>query len=183
MGSLDPIEELRLELSREYEKYVATVAVVTNSSEDDAREALHTVVCRMLAGLTKRPRGNPVFAWRPYIIQSAVNELRQRSRNVARRKNTVVLFSELDQDGRRQVADLQAPQRRPDVQAQQNELAALAWRELRKLPSRQRFVIARHCKGYTFHEIADACGIDPVTARRHFNIGIHELRHRLRKAA
>jgi DNA-directed RNA polymerase specialized sigma24 family protein len=44
-------------------------------------------------------------------------------------------------------------------------------------------VIARYCEDYTFREIADALGIDVVTARRHFNIGIRELRHRLRKAA
>lgn len=80
MENFDLVQQLKLELIREYEQYVETIAGLTDASEDDAREALHRAACEMLVGLTKRPPGNPVVAWRPYIVSGAINKLRDEQK-------------------------------------------------------------------------------------------------------
>ncbi len=183
MENFELVQQLKLELIREYEKYVQTVAGLAGSSVEDAREAFHTAICRMLVGLQKRPPKVIIVAWRPYIIQAAVNELKERSRQVARRRHTLILFSELDNEGRQKLMNLPDPHPTPSEQAEKTELEALAWQELQKLPPSERDVISRRCHGQVFREIAESLSIEPETARAYWTRGLATLRTRLRGAA
>lgn len=177
------VQQLKLELIRGYEEYVRTVACLTGTKEDEAREAFHTAFCRMLVGLKKRPSGNPIVAWRPYIIRSAINTLKEEARQVARRKRTCLLFSELDAEGKERVMSVPDPRPRPAEQAENNELATLAWKEMKKLPSHEREVIARRCQGESYKEIAKDMSIAVPTAGTYWTRGLDTLRARLRDAA
>lgn len=178
MANPDLVQELKLELIREYEHYVRAVAGLTGSPEDDASEAIHRAVCELLVSLKRRPAGNPALAWRPYVIRAAVNQLR----NDIKERRRVILFSELDKDQRREVLSKASPVLTPLEQAEKNELAALAWKELGTLPRYERAVIARRCCDQSFREIAAALAIKPSTARGFWTTGIGKLRFRFRGA-
>jgi RNA polymerase sigma factor (sigma-70 family) len=179
MAKPDLVQELKLELIREYERYVRGVAGLTGASEDDAREALHRAVCELLVSLKRRPAGNPALAWRPYVLRAAVYQLR----NDIKERGRVILFSELDKDQRREVLSKASPIPTPVEQAEKNELAALAWKELGTLPRYERAVIARRCCGQSFGEIAATLDIKPSTARGFWTTGIATLRFRFRRVA
>jgi len=183
MENFELIQQLKLELIQAYEPYVRTVAGLTSTPLEDAREAFHTAICKMLVGLRKRPPGNPIVAWRPYIIQAAVNQLREQSRQVARREHNVILFSELDEEGRQQVMNIPDPHPNPLEQAEKKELEALAWEELQKLRPCERDVITKRCHGQAFGEIAGSLSVEPETARAYWARGLATLRSRLRRAA
>jgi RNA polymerase sigma factor (sigma-70 family) len=173
------VQELKDELIRNYEKYVKGVAKAAQVSRDVAREALHRAIFRMLVGFRKRPPRNPIVAWRPYIIEGALNELRME----ARRRGGVLLFRELDQDQQRELLSKAAPGPTPAEQAQKNELAALAWKEVEKLPHYQREVIQRRCRGQSYEEIAELLGVERSTAESYWTRGIEALRLRFRAVA
>ncbi len=180
----DVAEELKQELAREYENYVRIAARLTHRSRDSVREALHDVIARLLAALTQRPADfDAITAWKPYLIQSVVNELKEKRRQVARRKRTVIFFGELDAQGRAKFMNLVDPGVDPAEQAEQNELAALAWSELQTLPEYQRDVIVRRCRGESYREIAMALAVKSSTAEAYWSRGIAEVRSRLRDAA
>ncbi len=179
MRNFELVQELKLELIREYEKYVQTVAGLAGSSVEDAREAFHTAICRMLVGLKKRPPGDPIMAWRPYIIEAAVNDLRME----ARRRKGFILFSNLAPEGRRELLSKASPEPTPAEQAERNELARLAWQELQNLSPLEREVITLRCHGASFAEIASKLGTTLGTVQVSWSTGIAKLRHRFRTAA
>ena len=179
MENFDLVQELKLELIRGYEKYVRSVAALTDASEDDAREAVHRAICRMLVGLKKRAPGDPIVAWRPYIIEAAVNELRME----ARRRKGFILVSDLDLEGRRELLWQVSPEPTPSEQAERNELARLAWQELRILSPQEREVITLRCRGFSFAEIASRLGTTIGAARVSWSTGMVRLRRRFRRAA
>ncbi len=180
MENFELVQQLKLELIREYEKYVRTVAGLTESSVDDAREAFHNAICRMLVGLKKRPPGNRIVAWRPYIIQVAVNQLREKSRQVARRKNNVILFSELDDEGRWQLLNIPDPHPTPAAQLEQEETSKILWSEVATLPPRQAEVLRRWAHGWSFQDISVSLGIKLSAAYKLWSRGIRRLRSRPR---
>jgi len=170
------VQELKLELIRGYEQYVRIVAGLTQSSEDDAREAIHSVVCRMLGGLRRRPVSNPAIAWRPYVIRAAVNHLRDEIKH----RKAVLLFSELDKEGRRQLLAIRDPLPTPEEHLEKKETAAILWAEVATLSPREAEVLKRWAHGSSVQEIAAALGIDPSTVRVHWSRGIRHLRKRPR---
>lgn len=91
------VQALKLMLIREFDSIVPAVALLAGASRTEAQEALHTAICRALVGVTRRPPGNPVVAWRPFIIRTAMNVLKDEARDEARRGENanVLLFSEL----------------------------------------------------------------------------------------
>ncbi len=97
------VQALKLMLIREYDSIVPAVALLVGASRTQAQEALHTAICRALVGVTRRPPGNPVVAWRSYIIRTAMNVLKDEARDEARRRENenVLLFSELSPEFRR----------------------------------------------------------------------------------
>jgi len=180
MENHELVQKLKLELIREYEKYVQAVAGLTSTSLEDAREAFHTSICRMLVGLKKRPPSNPIVAWRPYILQAAVNALNEKSRQVARRKHTVILFSELDTEGRQKLMAIPDPQPRPEKHLLNKETARILWEEIASLSPRQGEVLAKWAHGSSFQDISAALGVKPSTARKYWSEGIGHLRKRPR---
>jgi len=93
------VQALKLMLIREYDSIVPAVALLAGASRAQAQEALHTAICRALVGVTRRPPGNPVVAWRSYIIRTAMNVLKDEARDEARRRENenVLLFSEFSE--------------------------------------------------------------------------------------
>lgn len=179
----DDAERLRAELIREYEPYVCSVSALTKTPLEVAREAFHTCICRMLAGLQKQYAGKPITRWRRYIIRSAINEIKESGRRAHRLKTKVLAFAQLNEEERREVFRRAAPEATPLEQAARKELAALAWRELDNLSARQRQVVKGRCYDKTYKQIAADLGIDPGTARVHYHTALIELRRRLRVVA
>ena len=171
----DEIEKLKLFIIRDYEEMARVVAGLLDVDLEVAREAIHTVVCKIMTGLKERPGRSVARSWRPYVVQAAINELRSDHRG----KEKTVFFSDLAPDDQGGLVQLDSHEPTPAKKAEVNELAALAWSFLAKLPGQEREVITRRCQGGTYGEIARALGIDPVTARVHFHNGIRELRQRL----
>jgi RNA polymerase sigma factor (sigma-70 family) len=176
MENLELVQKLKLELIRGYEKYVRAVAGLTSTSLENAREAFHTSICRMLVGLKKRPPGNPIVAWRPYIVQAAVNALNEKSRQVARRKHNVILFSELDTEGRQKLMAIPDPEPRPEKHLENEETARILWTEVASLSPRQGEVLEKWAHGSSFEDISLAFGIKPSTVRELWSRGIRGLR-------
>ena len=170
------VQELKLVLIREYEQYVRTVAGLTGSSEDDAREALHRAVSELLVSLKGRPAGNPALAWRPYVIRAAVNQLR----NEIKERRRVVLFSELDKEGRRELFSIRDPRPTPVEYLEQKETAEILWEEVDALPPREADVMKQWAHGSSFRDIARALGIEPSAVRKTWSKGIRHLRTRPR---
>jgi RNA polymerase sigma factor (sigma-70 family) len=174
----EEVEALKLSLIKEYDSIVPVIATLAGVGNDEAREAVHTVICRVLVGVNRRPAGDPVVAWRPYIIQSAMNALKEEARRVASRRETVHLFGELDPEQRREIRELLTHEAGPAEKAEQQELLARAQEELAQLPPRQREVIKRRNDKETFGEIAGAMGISVGAVKKLYNVGMKQLRRR-----
>jgi RNA polymerase sigma factor (sigma-70 family) len=174
MRNFELVQELKLELIREYEQYVRILAGLTGASLEDAREALHRAICRMLVGLKKRPAGDPAIAWRPYVIRAAVNHLRDE---INERKD-VLLFSELDKEGRRKLLGVPDPHPTPLERLEKNETAEILWKEVATLSPREAEVLKRWAHGANFQDIAAALAIQPSTVRELWSRGIGHLRKR-----
>jgi RNA polymerase sigma factor (sigma-70 family) len=163
-----------------YEPAVRGAAKHLGVHFDDAREAVHEVALRVLEAQAKRKRkkrlGNP----KAYLTKSAIGAY-ERSRGENHR---VILFSELSPDEKVKLFE-ETPGPGPDPArvAEQNELAALAWADLAKLPPRQRQVLAMRSSGLAFGEIGRILGISPGSARAHYHVGLQALRGRFRHAA
>ncbi len=176
MENFELVEQLKLELIREYEQYVETIAALTDVSEDDAREALHRAACEMLVGLSKRPPGNPVIAWRPYIISGAINKLRDEQKE----RKRVRLFSQLRKDQREEVLAIRDPRPTPAEVLEKKDTAAILWSEVDGLSPREAEVIRRWADNSSFNEIAEALGLARPTVRVLWMRGIRNLRKRPR---
>lgn len=170
------VQELKLELIREYEQYVETIAGITGASDDDAREAVHRATCRMLTGLRNRPSGNPIIAWRPYILQAAMNALRDERKE----RKRVIRFSELRREQREQLLAIPDPRPTPEERMEESETRAILWSEVENLSPREAHVLRRWAHGSTFTEIAVALDIAPPTVRVLWMRGIRHLRKRPR---
>jgi RNA polymerase sigma factor (sigma-70 family) len=168
------VEQLKLELIREYEQYVETIAGLTDVSEDDAREALHRAACEMLVGLSKRPPGNPVIAWRPYIISGAIHKLRDEQKERKRARP----FSQLRKDQREEVLAIRDPRPTPAEVLEKKDTAAILWSEVEGLSAREAEVLRRWAHDSSHDEIATALGIKASTVRKLWSRGIHHLRKR-----
>ena len=164
---------------REHDSIVSVVSALAGASKIDVQDALQTAVWRVLAGGRRGRRGRPVRAWRPYLVRAALNALRDERAKKAR----LVLFSELTPEEREKLLALPDPRPTPAEQAERNELAALAWEELSRLPKQEHMVIVRRCCGQSFREIARALRIKPSTARGFWSKGIAGIRARFREAA
>lgn len=175
MRNFELVQELKLELIREYEQHVRILADLTGASMEDAREALHRAICRILVGLKKRPAGDPAIAWRPYVIRAAVNHLRDE---INERKG--LLFSELDKEGRRKLLGVPDPHPTPLGRLERKETAGILWKEVDTLAPREAEVLKRWAHGANFQEIAVALGIQPSTVRELWSRGIGDLRTRPR---
>jgi RNA polymerase sigma factor (sigma-70 family) len=176
MANLELVQKLKLELIRGYEKYVRAVAGLTQSSEDDAREALHRAACELFVGLRKRPADNPAIAWRPYVIRAAVNLLRKE----IKQRKRVILFSELDKEGRRELLAIRDPRPTPEEHLERKETAAILWTEVETLSPREAEVLKRWAHGSGYQKIARDLGIEPSTVRELWSRGIRDLRMRPR---
>ena len=174
MENFELVEQLKLELIREYEQYVETIAGLTDASEDDAREALHRAACEMLVGLTKRPPGNPVVAWRPYIVSGAINKLRDEQRERKRMRP----FSQLRKDQREEILGTRDPRPTPAEVLEKKETSAILWSEVDGLSSREAEVLRRWANDATYAEIAATLGIEASTVRKLWSRGIRNLRKR-----
>ena len=164
---------------RDHDSIVSVVSVLGGAPRIDAQDALQTAVWRVLAGSRRGRHGRPVRAWRPYLVRAALNALRDERAKKAR----LVLFSELTPEEREKLFALPDPRPTPAEQAERNELAALAWEELSRLPEHERAVIVRRCCGQSFREIARALRLKPSTARGFWSKGIARLRAQFREAA
>ncbi len=176
MRRFELVQQLKRELIREYEQYVRTVAGLTGSSSDDAREALHRAVCEMLVSLKRRPGDNQAMAWRPYVIRAAVNQLR----NELKQRNRVILFSELDKEGRRELLSIRDPRPTPVENLEKKELGEIIWEEVDDLPPREADVMKRWAHGSSFRDIAAALAIKPSAVRKTWSKGVRHLRMRPR---
>jgi len=132
----------------------------------------------MLVGLTKRPPGNPIVAWRPYIIQAAIHQLIEAERRLDRLKTKIVPFSQLDNAERLELHGKAAPQPTPAEQLEQRETATVLWTEVAILSPREGDVLRRWAHGSSFAEIAVALGIKSSTVRKLWSRGIRHLRNR-----
>ncbi len=173
MENFELAQQLKLELIQEYEKITPAIKALTGASLDDAREALHRAICRVLVGVTRRGLRNPVAAWRPYIIQTAVNELR-KERNESKR---VVLFGELREDELRRLFAIPHSQPTPLEHMIAKESRAILWAEVASLSPREGEVLKRWAHGSSFRDISKALGIKPSTARKLWSRGIGHLRY------
>ncbi len=176
MAKPDLVQELKLELIREYEQYVRAVAGLTGSSEDDAREALHRAVCEMLVSLKRRPAGNAALAWRPYVIRAAINQLR----NDFKERRKVILFSELDKEGRRELLSIRDPRPTPLEYLEKKETVEILWAEVKTLSPREVEVLTHWAHGSSFNELARRLKLSPSTVRVVWMRGIRNLRRRPR---
>ncbi len=176
MAKPDLVQELKLELIREYEQYVRAVAGLTGSSEDDAREALHRAVCELLVSLKKRPAGDPAITWRPYVIRAAIYQLRHE----VKERKRVILFSELDKEGRRELLTIRDPHPTPVEALEKKETAEILWTEVATLAPREAEVLKRWAHGARFQEIGLALGMARSTVRKFWSDGIRHLRMRPR---
>ncbi len=174
----EAVQNLRLALIREYGSVIPVVAKLARTSREDAREAFHKAAWRMLAGAARRSPGDPIVDWRLYLIQAALNALREKTRQEGRRRGKEILFSELSKDERRLLYRIATPGRTPAERAADRELEALGWAELRTLPPRQREVIERHYRQESFPEIAAALGVTIGTVKKLHDVGIRRLRLR-----
>lgn len=165
------IQELTSELIRHHKGYVRSLVALTGRSADDARDALHGALVRILAAVRKRASGNRIVSWRPYILEAALNELRMESR----RRRRVVLFSELGPEGRRELLRKVSPGPTPAEEAERKELARLAWQELRNLAPLEREVLTLRCHGHSFAETASRIGTTPGAAKVSWSTGIAKL--------
>lgn len=180
MERFDLIEQLKLELIREYEPYVRRVAGLTSTSLEDAREAFHSAICRMLVGLKTRPPGNPILAWRSYIVQAAVNQLREAARRVRRFPRRTRRFSELSDKERLELLGKVAPQPTPAQQLEHQETARILWAEVATLDRRQGDVLRRWAHGSSLQDIATSMGVKPGTVYKWWSRAIQRLRRRPR---
>lgn len=185
MKNLVLVQQLKLELIRSYEPMVWTVGGLAGASLEDAREALHDSICRMLVGLRNRPAQDRIVAWRPYIVQAAINQLRGKSRQIARRKHRVILFSELDSDGRKKLLAIPDPHPPPADKLEKDDTRAILWAEVAILSPRQAEVLKRWAHGVSFLDISLALDIMASTVRNLWSRGIRRLRTRpeIRKLA
>ena len=172
----DQVQDLKLTLVRKYDRYVPIVAALTEASRDDAQEAVHRAICHILVGLTRRPSGNPVVSWRPYIIQTAINELR-RERTERKRARP---FSELDREERRKLLAIPDPGPTPEEHLEKKETKEILWAEVATLAPRKAEILERWAHGDSFQEIAKALGLQPSTVRKYWSEAIAELRTRPR---
>jgi RNA polymerase sigma factor (sigma-70 family) len=152
------------------------VAGLTGSSEEDAREALHRAVCEMLVSLKKRPAGNPAISWRPYVIRAAIYQLRHE----VKERKRVILFSELDKEGRRELLAIRDPHPTPLQYLEKKETAEILWAEVKNLSPREAEVLTHWAHGSTFNELARRLNLSPSTVRVLWMRGIRNLRTRPR---
>lgn len=180
MKNLALVHQLKLELIRSYEPMVRTVAGLTGRSLEDAREAFHAAICRMLVGLTKRPPGNPVLTWRTYIVQAVVNQLRETARRQHRLQAKVLLFSELSPEDRREVCMKASPLPTPLRHLEDAETSRILWTEVATLDPHQAEVLRRWSRGADFKDIAASMRERTATVYKWWSRGIARLRRRPR---
>ena len=174
------MEKDEIKWGRAYEPAVRrTTLRLGHGDLEEAREAVHSVILTLLDTQTRGVRKKAVTQAVAFLATSAVRSY-QRSQGMRRE----VLFSELGSEERRKLfEELPGPALPAAEEAAQRELAALAWRELLKLPPRQRAVLTLRMNGFSYADISRQLGITPGNARVHAHAGLSTLRRRFHVAA
>ena len=125
----------------------------------------------MLVSLKKRPADNPAIAWRPYVIRAAIYQLRHE----VKERKRVILFSELDKEGRRELLAIKDPHPTPEKCLERKEIAEILWAEVKRLSPREAEVLTLIARGYTNREIAETLVISVKTASVHVSHILRKL--------
>lgn len=168
------VRELEQELTRNYEKYVRGVAKAAHTSRDNAREALHRAICRILGASKEHPPSRRILAWHPYILSAAINSLRDWRKEGKR----LTRFSELYEDEREEIGEIPDPEPGPERRLEESEIRAILWAEVKRLSPREAEVIKHWAHGSPFNEIAMKLNISASTVRVLWMRGIRNLRNR-----
>lgn len=154
-----------------YEELILRLKKRLDEKDDDvARDALHTVLVRLAKG-----KSWEFEDWKTYLTKCAVNEHHHEYRN-----GRLILFSELSKEDRGRLYEIPGPERTPADQAAEREISAILWKEIEKLPRRQRQVMTLDLEERTEEEIRAILGVKSLaTVRSHRRKAFARLRKKL----
>lgn len=152
-------EAWRLLLAR-YEAYVYHLCFRISGSRDDALDLTQEALMKVLTGLNSYQTGLPFKPWlRRVTVNACLNCLRRHVPDIVSLEQPVaediVLGDTLagDREG-------------PESIAEWRDAREIIWREMERLPPRQRLVVAlRHREGLSYEEIAAETGLPLGTVK------------------